>query len=253
MRLGPAVARLPMPRVAGDRGAAGHDGLRGRAAIPRSARASSPYRRAAARARRRRQPLKLGYAYRRIRHFGMPYWVEGEYGLVTYLGPPRASRSRRSPPGNDRCSRRRRAAGRAVLSFRWTPDWGWFFPLLSVWILLWRREDRREEEARWECMSARLVLHEYARSGNCYKIRLTAALLGLPLERREYDIMKGETRTPEFLATSTPTAASRCCRSVSGSSREQRRLLLPRRRHRAGPRGPVRPRRHAALDVLGAI
>ena len=31
----------------------------------------------------------------------------------------------------------------------------------------------------------RLVLHEYAQSGNCYKIRLTAALLSLPLERRE--------------------------------------------------------------------
>ena len=46
----------------------------------------------------------------------------------------------------------------------------------------------------------RVVLHEYAQSGNCYKIRLTTALLGLPLERREYDIMKGETRTPDFLA-----------------------------------------------------
>ena len=46
----------------------------------------------------------------------------------------------------------------------------------------------------------RLVLHEYARSGNCYKIRLTAAHVGARLERREYDIMQGETRTPEFLA-----------------------------------------------------
>lgn len=45
-----------------------------------------------------------------------------------------------------------------------------------------------------------LILHEYAQSGNCYKIRLTAALLGLAIERREYDIMKGETRTPDFLA-----------------------------------------------------
>ncbi|WP_439648357.1 glutathione S-transferase family protein [Croceibacterium aestuarii] len=45
-----------------------------------------------------------------------------------------------------------------------------------------------------------LVLHEDPRSGNCYKIRLTAALLGMPLERREYDIMKGETRTAEFLS-----------------------------------------------------
>ena len=46
---------------------------------------------------------------------------------------------------------------------------------------------------------ARLVLHEDPRSGNCYKIRLTAALLGLPLERRQYDSMRGDTRKPEFL------------------------------------------------------
>lgn len=45
-----------------------------------------------------------------------------------------------------------------------------------------------------------LILHEYARSGNCYKIRLTAAHVGINLERRSYDIMHGETRTPEFLA-----------------------------------------------------
>lgn len=49
-------------------------------------------------------------------------------------------------------------------------------------------------------MSEALLLHEDPRSGNCYKIRLTAALLGLPLERRKYDIIKGETRTPDFLA-----------------------------------------------------
>ena len=44
-----------------------------------------------------------------------------------------------------------------------------------------------------------LILHEDPRSGNCYKIRLTAALLGIPVARRCYDILKGETRTPEFL------------------------------------------------------
>lgn len=44
----------------------------------------------------------------------------------------------------------------------------------------------------------KLILHEYAASGNCYKIRLTAALLGIRMERVEYDIMKGETRTPQF-------------------------------------------------------
>ena len=47
----------------------------------------------------------------------------------------------------------------------------------------------------------RLTLHEDPRSGNCYKIRMTAGLLGLPLERIQYDIMKGETRTPEFVNT----------------------------------------------------
>ena len=49
-------------------------------------------------------------------------------------------------------------------------------------------------------MNDKLILHEYSASGNCYKVRLTAAHLGFPIERREYDILKGETRTPEFLA-----------------------------------------------------
>ncbi|ABC64730.1 glutathione S-transferase family protein [Erythrobacter litoralis] len=49
-------------------------------------------------------------------------------------------------------------------------------------------------------MGEKLLLHEDPRSGNCYKIKLTAALLSVPLDTRRYDIMKGETRTPEFLA-----------------------------------------------------
>jgi glutathione S-transferase len=48
-------------------------------------------------------------------------------------------------------------------------------------------------------MTERLVLHEYSASGNCYKVRLAAAMAGVRLDLREYDIMKGETRTPEFL------------------------------------------------------
>ena len=47
-------------------------------------------------------------------------------------------------------------------------------------------------------MTEGLILHEDPRSGNCYKIKLTAALLGIPLETKQYDILKGETRTPEF-------------------------------------------------------
>ncbi len=50
-------------------------------------------------------------------------------------------------------------------------------------------------------MADELLLHEDPRSGNCYKIKLTAALLGMELETRQYDILKGETRTPEFLET----------------------------------------------------
>lgn len=49
-----------------------------------------------------------------------------------------------------------------------------------------------------------LTLHEDPRSGNCYKIVLTAALLGLPLRRIAYDILKAETRTPEFLRDVNP-------------------------------------------------
>ncbi|MBX7501216.1 glutathione S-transferase family protein [Qipengyuania sp. YG27] len=45
------------------------------------------------------------------------------------------------------------------------------------------------------------ILHEDPRSGNCYKIKLTAALLGIGIEASQYDILAGETRTPEFLAT----------------------------------------------------
>ena len=58
----------------------------------------------------------------------------------------------------------------------------------------------------------RIILHEDPRSGNCYKIRLTATLLGLPFVRRTYDIMKGETRTPEFWQRSIRMGAFRCCR-----------------------------------------
>ena len=48
-------------------------------------------------------------------------------------------------------------------------------------------------------MTEKLVLHEQSPSGNCYKVRLTAAIVGRHLDRREYDILKGETRTLDFL------------------------------------------------------
>jgi glutathione S-transferase len=42
-------------------------------------------------------------------------------------------------------------------------------------------------------------LHDYLPSGNGYKVRLLLTQLGIPFERVEYDIARGETRTAEFL------------------------------------------------------
>lgn len=45
-----------------------------------------------------------------------------------------------------------------------------------------------------------LKLYDYPESGNAYKIRLLLTQLGYPFERILVDILKGESRTPEFLA-----------------------------------------------------
>jgi glutathione S-transferase len=44
-----------------------------------------------------------------------------------------------------------------------------------------------------------LKLYEYPPSGNCYKIRLLLTQLNIPFDRTTIDILKGESRTPEFL------------------------------------------------------
>lgn len=43
-------------------------------------------------------------------------------------------------------------------------------------------------------------LYQMQDSGNCYKVRLLAHQLGLPLELVDVDILKGESRTADFLA-----------------------------------------------------
>jgi len=42
-------------------------------------------------------------------------------------------------------------------------------------------------------------LYEFFSSGNCYKIRLLLTQLDIPFQRIGVDILKGESRTPEFL------------------------------------------------------
>jgi glutathione S-transferase len=45
-----------------------------------------------------------------------------------------------------------------------------------------------------------LTLHDFMASGNGYKVRLLLAHVGIAYKLVERDILKGETRTPEFLA-----------------------------------------------------
>jgi glutathione S-transferase len=43
-------------------------------------------------------------------------------------------------------------------------------------------------------------LYDFLPSGNCYKVRLLLTQLAIPFERIDVDILKGESRTPEFLS-----------------------------------------------------
>jgi glutathione S-transferase len=45
-----------------------------------------------------------------------------------------------------------------------------------------------------------LTLYDFLPSGNGYKVRLMLSQLGRPFQLVEFDILKGETRTPEYLA-----------------------------------------------------
>ena len=47
-------------------------------------------------------------------------------------------------------------------------------------------------------------LHDYLPSGNGYKVRLLLTQLDIPFERIEYDVDRGETRTPEFIENVNP-------------------------------------------------
>ena len=54
-----------------------------------------------------------------------------------------------------------------------------------------------------------LTLYDFLPSGNGYKVRLLLSQLGIPFELVEKDILKGETRTPEFLAINPERPHSR--------------------------------------------
>ena len=100
-----------------------------------------------------------------------------------------------------------------------------------------------------------MTLYDFMGSGNGYKVRLVLAHLGLPYKLVERDILKGETRTPEFLAKNPngriPDAAARG-RQPTSPSRTPSSGTWPRA---PGSRRTDRPgaRRDAAMDVLRAV
>lgn len=99
-----------------------------------------------------RQPLKLGFAYHEYGILGMPYWVKGEYGLVTYLDTVEGVQVAGIMPGQ--VPLLDEMIGEPLASsytFRWwTRIWGWFFPVLLIALILaWRREARIKEEEHW--------------------------------------------------------------------------------------------------------
>ena len=91
-----------------------------------------------------------------------------------------------------------------------------------------------------------MTLYDFMGSGNGYKVRLVLAQLGLPYKLVERDILKGETRTPEFLAKNPngriPTLAARG-RHATSSSRTPSSGTWPRApgsRPRTAGRAPRR-------------
>ena len=99
-----------------------------------------------------------------------------------------------------------------------------------------------------------MTLYDFTGSGNGYKVRLLLAQLGLPYKRIECDILKGETRTPEFLAKN-PNGRIPTLQLDDGSHLFESDAILwylAEGTHvRAGR--PAGARADAAMDVLRAV
>ena len=120
-----------------------------------------------------------------------------------------------------------------------------------------------------------LTLYDYLSSGNGYKCRLLLHQLGIPFRRVELDILKGETRTPEFLAKNpngripaleledgtvlaesnailfylaegTPFLPDGPAGAGAGAAVAVLRAVQPRAVHRRGPLHPPLPARRTA-------
>lgn len=91
-------------------------------------------------------PLRLGYSYRELSLFGMPFWAYADHGLVTYLETPIGYRA--AVVTDRRRELIERITGRSYAGYALPLHrhvWGW---LLVLGFLLWFFV-RRWEEARW--------------------------------------------------------------------------------------------------------
>ena len=61
-------------------------------------------------------------------------------------------------------------------------------------------------------------LYSMQRSGNSYKVRLALALLNAPYQAIEVDILRGESRTPDFLEKNPSGQVPLLSRSVAGAT-----------------------------------
>ena len=91
-------------------------------------------------------PLRLGYSYRELSLFGMPFWAYRDHGLVTYLETPIGYRA--AVVTDRRRQLVQRITGRSYADYALPLHrhvWGW---LLVLGFVLWSFV-RRWEEARW--------------------------------------------------------------------------------------------------------
>ena len=104
-------------------------------------------------------------------------------------------------------------------------------------------QGRMAARRRRRGVTTMMTLYDFMGSGNGYKVRLVLAQLGLPYKLVERDILKGETRTPEFLAKN-PNGRIPTLQLEDGTlpRRIERHHLVPRRGHRARAGGPARAR-----------
>ena len=97
------------------------------------------------------------------------------------------------------------------------------------------------------------TLYSMRRSGNSYKVRLALAQLQIPYRLVEVDILRGESRTPEFLAKNTsgqvPLLEVAPGRYIAKSNAI---LWYVAGGSPLGGRGSHQARRGAAVDVLRA-